>query len=334
MDDGATKILALLFDAGEIETEDESSHWLFLNASALPHDCTLATSQITAVQGMRASFLHLQNTGFTVAATCPQGVFDAAVILISRHRAQSRALLNQALARVKPGGIIAFAGSKNDGIAALAKEVSSRFDLLGNLSKYHAKAFWFKNQGVTCFEEPASAPVGGRFETGPGMFSSDHIDPGSAFLMQHLPKDIKGRIADFCAGWGYLSVEIASSCPSVKSIALYEADHASLDAAKANMARLAPNMSATYHWQDLIAEKAGGDYDTIIMNPPFHQGRAADPNIGNAIIRNAHNALHRGGKLYLVANRALPYEETLTASFFKSEEIARNNYYKVLQATK
>ena len=166
------------------------------------------------------------------------------------------------------------------------------------------------------------------------MFSSDHVDPGSAFLMEQLPRDMKGRIADFCAGWGYLSAEVAAACPAVKSIALYEADHASLEAAKANMARLAPDMAATFHWQDLIAEKASGDYDTIIMNPPFHQGRAADPAIGNAIIRNAHNALHKGGRLYLVANRNLPYEATLTAGFYKSGELARNAYYKVLWATK
>ena len=100
------------------------------------------------------------------------------------------------------------------------------------------------------------------------------------------------------------------------------------------MARLAPPLAADFHWLDLMMEKTPGNYDTIIMNPPFHQGRAADPAIGNAIIRNAHNALHKGGKLYLVANRALPYEATLDAMFFKSGEMARNAYYKALWATK
>jgi 16S rRNA (guanine1207-N2)-methyltransferase len=276
----------------------------------------------------------LQNSGWNPSPTRPKGVFDGALVLVSRHRGETRSFLNQALASVKKGGTIIFAGSKNDGIASVAKEVATKFELIGNMSKHHAKVYWFENKGNARLDEARAAFVDDRYQTAPGMFSSDHIDPGSAFLMEHLPKNLKGRIADFCAGWGCLAVETALTCPTLKSIALYEADHASLEAAKANMARLAPEMSASFHWHDLVGERASGDYDTIIMNPPFHQGRAADPAIGNAIIRNAHNALHRGGKLYLVANRALPYEQTLNDMFFKSGELACNAYYKVLWATK
>ncbi len=334
MDDGAIKTLFLAFDTGDVEIGGNDKQWLFLNAAIPPQDCPFQKSQMTTVQGMRPQFLALQNSGWTPAATQLQASFDGALILIARHRGQTRNLLNHALETVKLGGKIVFAGSKNDGIATIAKEVGSKFELLGNLSKHHAKVFWFENSGGVRFDEELLELVDGRFEAAPGMFSSDHIDPGSAFLVEHLPKDMKGRIADFCSGWGYLAVEAALNFPAVKSIALYEADYASLEAAKTNMVRLAPDAAATYHWQDLIDEKASGDYDTIIMNPPFHQGRAADPAIGNAIIRNAHNALHRGGKLYLVANRNLPYEATLEAMFYKSGEVAKNNYYKVLWATK
>jgi 16S rRNA (guanine1207-N2)-methyltransferase len=334
MDDGAVKTLFLPFATGGVETGGEAARWLFLNAAVPPQDGELAKSQIIAVQGMRPDYNALQGAGVTVTATLPDGDFDGALILVSRHRGQTRAFLNQALERVKRDGTIVFAGSKNDGVATAAKEVSGEFVLLGNLSKHHAKAYWFRNTGAVRFDEGPAALADGRYEAAPGMFSSDHPDPGSAFLMEQLPRDMKGRIADFCAGWGYLSVELAAVCPAVKSIALYEADHASLEAARANMARLAPDMAAAFHWQDLIAEKASGDYYTIIMNPPFHQGRAADPAIGNAIIRNALGALHKGGKLYLVANRNLPYEATLAAGFYKSGELARNAYYKVLWAVK
>ena len=334
MDDGAIKTLFLPFSTGDVETGGLTSRWLFLNASLPPQDSGLANAQLIAVQAMRPEFKALQAAGIAVAPNCPEGVFDGALILISRHRGQTRAFFNQALERVRAGGIIVFAGSKNDGVATAARDVANHFELIGSLSKHHAKAYWFQNNGSARFDDAAPTLVDGRFATARGMFSSDHIDPGSAFLMEQLPRDMKGRIADFCAGWGYLSAEVATACPAVKSIGLYEADHASLEAAKVNMSRLAPDMAATFHWQDLIAEKASGDYDTIIMNPPFHHGRAADPGIGNAIIRNAHNALHKGGKLYLVANRNLPYEATIATGFYKSGELARNSYYKVLWATK
>ena len=38
-----------------------------------------------------------------------------------------------------------------------------------------------------------------------GIFSADHIDPGSALLAEHLPKNLRGRVADLGAGWGFLS---------------------------------------------------------------------------------------------------------------------------------
>ena len=334
MDDGAIKTLFLPFATGDVETGGAGARWLFLNAAVPPHDGELGKVQIAAVQGFRPDFRALETQGYSVTPTLPEGSFDGALILVSRHRAQNRRLINQALARVNAGSKIILAGAKNDGIASVAKEVGEQTQVLGSLSKHHAKAIWFEATSEIAFEEEQAELIDGRFGAAAGMFSADHIDPGSAFLMETLPQDIKGRIADFCAGWGYLSVESATRFSAVKSVALYEADHASLEAAKNNMSNLAPDMTATFHWQDMIAEKASGDYDTIIMNPPFHKGRAADPAIGMAIIRNAHNALHRGGKLYLVANRNLPYEATLEALFFKSGELARNNYYKVLWATK
>jgi hypothetical protein len=41
------------------------------------------------------------------------------------------------------------------------------------------------------------------------MFSHDRIDAGSELLASRLPNDFKGDVADFGAGWGYLSVELA-----------------------------------------------------------------------------------------------------------------------------
>lgn len=335
MDDGAIRSLFLAFDTGDVETGGSDARWLLLNAQVPPHDIALLKSQITFVQGFKPDFNALNLAACKPIAVVGQDEFDGALLLLTRHRGLNRGLIRQALARTKVGGTIVISGARTDGIAPMLKELAQVVEIEGNLSKYHAKTFWFKRpkENVALAQE-AHSLIDGRFETAAGMFSSDHVDPGSAFLMEHLPRDLKGRIADFGAGWGYLSVQTANSCSAVKSIALYEADLASLEAAKANMANLAPDMPATFHWQDLIGEKASGDYDTVITNPPFHQGRAADPRIGNAIIRNAHNALHRGGKIYLVANRALPYEETLTASFFKTGELARNNYYKILWATK
>lgn len=334
METGAVKTLFLPLISGDVPSGSPDARWLFLKAAVPPFENPLAKTQIAAVQPMRPLFNTLQDAGFSVTPAVPDGPFAAALVLISRHRGQTRALINQALERVAPGGVIVCAGGKHDGIEALAKEAARFFPLSGSLSKHHARVFWFANSGEARFENPPPVLADGRFETASGMFSSGHADPGSAFLMEHLPRDLKGHIADFCAGWGYLSVEAAHTCPKVKSIALYEADHAALEAAKTNMARLAPEVAASFHWLDLAGEPVAEAFDTIIMNPPFHAGRKAEPEIGSAIIRAAANALHRGGKLYMVANRTLPYEDVLSAAFHKSGELARNGSYKVLWALK
>ena len=70
------------------------------------------------------------------------------------------------------------------------------------------------------------------------------------------------------------------------------------------------------------------------MNPPFHRGRAAEPGIGQRLIGVAAKALRRGGRLFMVANRQLPYEETLEAEFAQWREITRDGGFKVLAATR
>jgi 16S rRNA (guanine1207-N2)-methyltransferase len=68
------------------------------------------------------------------------------------------------------------------------------------------------------------------------------------------------------------------------------------------------------------------------MNPPFHQGRAAEPEVGLKLIATAARTLGSGGRLFLVANRQLPYEKALAASFPQWERIAGDGAFKVLSA--
>ena len=66
-----------------------------------------------------------------------------------------------------------------------------------------------------------------------------------------------------------------------------------------------------FFWHDLAAETVTRRYDAVVMNPPFHRGRAADPALGQAMIGKAAAALTPGGRLLMVANRQLPYEAIL-----------------------
>ena len=54
-----------------------------------------------------------------------------------------------------------------------------------------------------------------EFETDAGVFSKEHIDPGSQLLCSALPEEMEGRILDMGAGWGAMSVLILAAHPGL-----------------------------------------------------------------------------------------------------------------------
>src|SRR5690606_34707718 len=111
--------------------------------------------------------------------------------------------------------------------------------------------------------------------------------------------------------WGFLSHALARRTAGLERIDLYEADHASLEAARRNLAGRKDGPELGFYWHDLVTERVDGRYELIVMNPPFHQGRAAEPAMGKAMIMAAFSGLKPGGRLIMVQNRGLPYARTL-----------------------
>jgi len=289
---------------------------------------------IVAVQPFRPHFLALERQGVDVRPAAEGEGFDAALLLCGRFRAQNEARLADALLRVREGGLIAVAGGKTDGVSSLCKRAAAMLAIDGRASKHHGMVFWLTRPAMDDARRaaqslsPVSDPlVEGRFRTGPGLFSADAVDPASRLLADNLPDDLAGEIADFGAGWGYLSARLAE-LPGVAAIDLYEANREALEAARENLAGARQTLG--FHWIDLIGEDIGKRYDSIVMNPPFHSGRAAEPELGRGMIRAAAKALKRGGRLFMVANRALPYETALRDSFSTHGELLRDAHFKVL----
>jgi 16S rRNA (guanine1207-N2)-methyltransferase len=262
--------------------------------------------------------------------------YTMALVLAGRHRGQNELRIADALERTKAGGLIVVAGSKDDGIASLRKRLAGLVEIEGALPKYHGLAFWFRRvaeAGEAASALRAANPavlVDGRFRTAPGMFSHDRVDAGSRLLAENLPADLHGHVADFCAGWGFLAGEVAARFPAVSALDLYEAEFEALEAARSNLA--AAPQEKEFFWNDLLAEQLERRYDAVVMNPPFHKSRAADPDIGAGMIRAAAKALKPGGRLVMVANRQLPYEAVLKTVFSSWSETARDGGFKVLSA--
>ncbi|MDI6624574.1 MAG: methyltransferase, partial [Brevundimonas sp.] len=117
---------------------------------------------------------------------------------------------------------------------------------------------------------------------------------------------------------------------AVTSLRLIDLDRRAIEAARRNV----EDPRAAFDWADARTVEANGDLDFVVMNPPFHDGGAEDRRLGQAFIRQAAAMLKKGGVLWLVANRHLPYEADIAAAFKRSQPLADKGGYKVIEAVK
>jgi 16S rRNA (guanine1207-N2)-methyltransferase len=286
--------------------------------SALPKDRTIV---LTGFRPDHECFA----ASYPVAPAAP---YAGAIVCLPRSREAGRALIARAAAEVAPGGWVAVDGQKTDGIDTALKDLRGRVALSESLSKAHGKFATFP-VGPDLSDWMAKAQRVAGFQVLPGVFSADGPDPGSVLLAATLPEKLGGKIADLGAGWGFLAAEILKR-PGVKRLDLVEAEVDAFDCASVNIA----DPRARFHWADATTWRPETLLDAVVMNPPFHTGRAADPSLGAAFIRAARRMLAPDGSLWLVANRHLPYDSVLAECFLEVRDAAGDSRFRVIHATK
>ncbi|WP_170388047.1 class I SAM-dependent methyltransferase [Ruegeria atlantica] len=288
--------------------------------SALPHETKV-------VQPFKPFHDHFADLGFSVSPEA-QGSCQDAIVILPRAKSLARSMVQQACTLAS--GLVVVDGAKTDGVDSLLKDIRKRVGIEGPISKAHGKIFWFQSDAKAFADWAAPEyQTADGYQTAPGVFSADGVDPASALLLAALPDKLGARVADLGAGWGYLSAGLPQA-PGLKSLHLVEADHAALTCARANVA----DPRAQFHWADAVSWHAPEPIDTIIMNPPFHTSRSAEPALGQGFISSAARNLTRNGSLWMVANRHLPYETTLTDAFTHVEEVTGDNRFKVFHASR
>lgn len=295
-------------------------------------------SRLVCEQGFKPAHDRLVRAGFETV-TRLDGRFAGGLLLLTKHKAENRANLARAWGLLEPGGVLVTCGANSLGAASHEKEADKVFGgLAGSLAKHQARCFWIgRGEGDAPPELAewldAARPKeveGCEMVARAGCFSADHADRGSRLLLDCLP-DLAGRGADLGAGWGYLSAEILRRFPEIAAIDLFEAESAALEDARTN---LGADPRCTFHWSDVAAGLPKCEpYDWIVSNPPFHEGRRADPAIGQAFITAAWAAIRRRGKFVLVANRNLPYEAELRRRFREVTLLKEADGFKVYLAS-
>lgn len=284
----------------------------------------------------------LSRAGIAVNVEDAAKTYELVLILPPRQRDEARALMARAVSMTKPGGRIIISQSNDEGARSSESDLAQLTGDVESMSKNKCRVFWTAslarlNVSLIAHWQELDTPraiADGRFMSRPGIFAWDRIDVASALLAEHLPANLTGRAADLGAGFGYLSAELLTRCPGITALDAYEAENRALELARVNLQSFEARTPINYRWHD-VAAGLPDTYDVIITNPPFHAQRGVDrPDIGRRFIAVAAEALRPGGKLWLVANRHLPYELALGESFESVRTVVQQHGYKIIAAVR
>lgn len=301
--------------------------------------------ELVLSQRSKAVSSQLEEVGWAVTLTEGLGdqQFDEVWLLPDRQRDCQMAELAAAWRRVKSGAHLVVSLRNDWGAKRLEEQAKDVFGVeVQTLSKHHCRVFRFIK-----VEEKANQKVLEKWtkegalvrlpDTGywsqPGLFSWDRIDLGSKLLAESLPVELSGLGADLGAGWGYLSTEMLKRCPNIDALDCFEVDGRALEPARRNLGNVLVPLRPKLYWRDVTAGVGLAKYDFIVMNPPFHEGRDADPGLGIKFITAAARALKRDGTLWMVANKHLPYETVLQDAFGEVKAGSQRLGFKILSAT-
>jgi 16S rRNA (guanine1207-N2)-methyltransferase len=256
---------------------------------------------------------------------------DEAVMLAPPGTAERRYAMALVLRALKTGAVFTVMAPKDKGGARLRKELEAFGCHVEESPKRRHRICTVETPAVLTGLDEAiaegSARVIGGLQTQPGVFSWDRVDPGTALLLQTLPP-LSGAGADLGCGIGLIARAVLATT-AVTKLHMVDIDSRAVDAARANIT----DPRAEITWADATRTELEG-LDFVVMNPPFHDAGTEDRALGQRFIQAAHKALRKGGTLWLVANRHLPYEPILEPVFKAVERRADGGGYKVFEARK
>jgi 16S rRNA (guanine1207-N2)-methyltransferase len=339
-DDAALETLFLPLESGALSWPRERD-LLFLRARDGWPLQRQPRARIRCTQPFRPEALALERSGLRmIDEESDSAHYPLVLLLPPRQRDEARALFARALDRLTPDGVLVASMPNDEGAKSGESDLAQLAGPLGVTSKNKCRVFWTRPGPAIDADRLAAwreldAPrtiLDGRFRSRPGVFAWNRVDAASQLLASSLPNTLGGDGADLGAGWGFLSTEVLARNPGVRSLDLFEADARALALARENLQPWAARVALGFHWHD-VTTGLPRRYDFIVSNPPFHAlGNDDRPDIGRAFIAAAADALKPKGRLWMVANRHLPYETVLDARFDVVRTVQQRDGFKVIEA--
>jgi 16S rRNA (guanine1207-N2)-methyltransferase len=275
---------------------------------------------------------------------------DVVAIRIPQEKLALLQLMHDAFEILHTGGRCYLAGATNEGAKTAAKTLEQLFGNAGVLAhdSGHRLVVAHKRSEAPASLEGLDSPYlardvfhqldatlrGRRFSlfTRPGVFSWDHVDEASELLATEMIIQPGESVLDLGCGYGTLGI-VAAALSGTGRVRMVDADSEAVRCAatSANAAGLA---NASVLMSDVASAVSNERFDVVVTNPPFHIGKATELDVPLEFIREAWEVLHSGGRMYLVANRTLPYERAIKHRFGNIMTVHDGRRFKVLSATR
>ncbi len=157
----------------------------------------------------------------------------------------------------------------------------------------------------------------------PGVFSKNHIDPATLFLLENLSlEQNEKKLLDIGCGNGIIGIALKYRFPWLEVTGV---DDNVLAVASAKRNDVDAHWIWDYHMHSLTDE----GYDVIVSNPPFHFEHETDVTMAWQLFEEASRKLRPGGRMILVYNKHLNYPTQLMNYFPLIKILASNQKYEI-----
>jgi len=276
---------------------------------------------------------------FVPADRLPQGPFD----LVLMKFPKSMAFWEDTLLRLRP---LLADGARIISGGMIKHSPAKAFELLESIIGPTKTGLGWKKARLafSTFDPDIQAPEfledfsftledGLELHSGPNVFSRDHLDQGTRFLLKHLPEtEDPLQVLDIGSGNGVLALALARQCPQAFVLGVDESYQA-VASGRRNAEILG------FDENRMRFEVAGGlqglpagAFDLAICNPPFHQAQVVGDQIAWGMFHQSRRILKKGGKLLIVGNRHLGYHVKLQRLFGNCRVVASDRKFVVLES--
>lgn len=170
-----------------------------------------------------------------------------------------------------------------------------------------------------------------KFTTDNGVFSKNHVDIATSFLLKTIYEEVQGDVLDVGCGYGVIGISVAKKS-NVRSVTMLDVNRRALELAQRNSERNKINDKIKIVESDGF-EKIDEKYDTIITNPPIRAGKS----VIYKMYEDAKEHLKDGGVLYLVINKKHGAPSTITflnTLFGNCEVLDKKTGFNVIKCVK